>query len=441
MSRSPHQKTGYLKNATVLLLTVAFLFGTMGQGRGLSASAAEEGARETIVEGLVACAEVVDLSGYGLSVEAFGTLYREILLDSPELFHVAPRLSYVTEAAGEGERRVKEIYPQYTLSGEELTAARAFYRDTVAGLIFEMEAVFSGGAYTEAEAVLWLHDVLAHRYVYDTRPDAAAAADAYRFFREGRGLCQAYALAFLALCRGVGLEADLVVSEAMDHAWNHVRVEGVWYHVDVTRDDPVPAEGGREAVHHTRFLRSDQGMDALGYRDYACGAGHTCTDTRFEMSDGGRLDVFWTPLTRISTGWVGVDDGGSLVGVKFTENGVFVGQVGDVNLDGSTDPADVLALYDPTMPEAWREWMRERLVRSPIPVLFSEPCPISIHKERPRRETTAGNGQFSLSKSAWNAAVCRIPSKQGSHISRFRSSIQPSSGCREAVALFRKILV
>ena len=153
-----------------------------------------------------------------------------------------------------------------------------------------------------------------------------------------------------------------MVSPAMDHAWNHVRVDGEWYHVDVTRDDPIPAEGGSPAVNHTRLLRSDGGMAALGYYGYSCPVEHTCTSDRFETAEGGGLDGFCTPLIHVKTAWVGMDANGGIVGVKFTENGVLVGEMGDVNLDGSTDPGDLLALYDPRAVEAWREWMRGELV-------------------------------------------------------------------------------
>lgn len=354
------QKTGYRKNATVLLLTVAFLFGWAG-ALPLPA-AAETAAADRLLTGLTACAERIDLRDASLSPAELGRLYTTLRLDHPALFHVAPRFSYGYTQA-DGVRTVTEVYPVYTLTGAELTAARAFYRETVASVLTEMEAVFGDTLHTEADTVLYLHDLLAHRYAYDTRADGAANADAYTFFRDGVGVCQAYALAFTALCEGAGLEAHTVVSDAMDHAWNHVRVEGEWYHVDVTRDDPIPAEGGAPAVTHTRLLRSDGGMEAMGYYGYTCTAGCACTSDRFEAEGGGALDGFRTPLTRLAAGWIGVDARGGIVGVKFTENGIFVGEMGDANVDGRTDPADLLAVYDPALPEAWRAWLREKMVR------------------------------------------------------------------------------
>lgn len=361
--RSPRpQRTGYRKNAAVLLLTVAFFLAYVCEWRRLPVGARETEAQGIILEGLVSCAEVIDLSSCGIPVYGLGTLYQGLLLEYPELFHVAPRLSYTFEDRGDGVRLVKEIYPTYIQNGEELMAARNIYRQHLSELISEMEAALYGRDCTEAEIVLWLHDTLADRYAYDARPDTVANADAYRLFRDGVGLCQAYALAFLALCREAGVEADLVVSEAMDHAWNHVRVEGVWYHVDVTRDDPIPAAGGIGSVYHTRFLRSDQSMEMLGYYGYTCAAGHTCTDTRFEVGEGGILDGFSTPLVPVSSGWIGVDERKNVRGVVFSGNNVLVGEIGDINVDGDTDPADLLKIYDPSLPEAWREWLRKKLV-------------------------------------------------------------------------------
>ena len=359
MKRFDIQKNGIIKNATALILTVAFLF------RALPVLATDTPDPATaLVEGLTDCLTSIDLRGASLPVSELGRLYQNVLLSTPELFHVAPRLSYgyaETLVGGIPTRIVTRVYPVYTMTGEELTAARSLYRNTVTDILTGMEAAFGGLPHTEADTVLYLHDILAESYAYDTRPEAEANADAYTFFRDGVGICQAYALAFLALCRGAGLEAHTVASGAMDHAWSHVRVEGEWYHVDVTRDDPIPAPGGAPAVTHTRLLRSDSGMAALGYSAYSCPVDHTCTDTRFEAEPGGAAMEVSQAMVFRGGRWMGTGDDGAPVAVQLRKDGVSVGPEGDLNLDGAVDARDLLAVYDPALPEAWREWVRGRL--------------------------------------------------------------------------------
>ena len=359
----PHPQTGIIKSATVLLLTVALLFGKIPLPVSAAAPAATDPVA-TLVAGLTACRESIDLRDASLPVGELGQLYQEVLLAHPELFHVAPRLSCgYTETVINGipTRTVTDLYPVYTLTGQELTVARSLYLNTITSILSGMEAAFGGLPRTEADTVLYLHDALAHRYDYDTRPEAQANADAYTFFRDGVGICQAYALAFLALCRGAGLEAHTVASGAMDHAWSHVRVEGAWYHVDVTRDDPIPAPGGAPAVTHTRLLRSDSGMAALGYSAYSCPVDHTCTDTRFEAEPGGAAMEVSQAMVFRGGRWMGTGDDGAPVAVQFRKDGVSVGPEGDLNLDGAVDARDLLAVYDPALPEDWREWVRGRL--------------------------------------------------------------------------------
>lgn len=64
------------------------------------------------------------------------------------------------------------------------------------------------------------------------------------FFLYGRGVCQAYAMAMYILLNEVGIETRFVGGElktAIDgdtrHAWNLVKIDGVWRHVDATSND------------------------------------------------------------------------------------------------------------------------------------------------------------------------------------------------------------
>ena len=355
-------------------------------------------AEQALLVGLISSAESIDLSPFSLPAESLSALYTRVVYGEPSLFYVAPRLAYrYTE--GTTGRLVTEVYPVYTLTGNELAAAGETYFSAVTTIAAEARAALGLGGHSspltaaeQASAALYLHDCLAAAYDYDTRPSGEANRDAYRLFRDGVGVCQAYALAYLALCRAVGLEADFVSSTAMDHAWNHVRIGDAWYHVDVTRDDPIPAdgaEGGAGVVDHNRFLRSDAGMAALGYHGYTCPSGHTCTDTSFETaishwSDGEAVEnsqgaaesdgtvkdsaatgVAWgslhrSPMVILRAGgvltWVGVATEGAVAAYRLEEVLFFL-SVGDLDGDGAITPGDLLACALP--PDAGGGFMAE----------------------------------------------------------------------------------
>lgn len=270
----------------------------------LTGEAARTVAQGLLADGLKDTRAEIDLSAACLPRADLGTVFARVMDNDPELFFVKDHLSYTYDASG----RVLTVTPAYRFTGEELTEAQKLWDDTLSQVresLATAQALAGAdgrpGAWGEADTVLFLHDYLASTYDYDVD---TTRYDALSLFRDGTGVCQAYALAFLALARDAGLEVDLVVSREMDHAWNHVRVDGSWYHVDVTRDDPIPTSDSPSAVCHDRLLRSDAAMEALGYVGFSCAGGHACADGRFETTEGGGiLSDIRVPLTRFGTGW------------------------------------------------------------------------------------------------------------------------------------------
>ena len=315
---------------------------------GVLATAADSAEKlcDTLCYAMAACEDEVELSSFNITAEAIGEVLAEVLQNTPELFHVDGRFSYTYGSDG----RVLSVRPVYTMTGEALARARALYLREVEGYLRALDGARGYAAWSEAEVVLFLHDALAERCAYDEAGalGGGGRANAYELFRDGRGICQAYALAFMALCRAAGIEADFVCSPEMDHAWNHVRVDGAWYHVDVTHDDPVPSAGEEGAVYHHRWLRSDGGMDALGYRGYACARGHACIDTRYEQGGAGALSSVATPVRYTSVGWVAEGDGyghglPTLFLVAGTPSaGVTCRAAGDLDGDGQVSVADLV---------------------------------------------------------------------------------------------------
>lgn len=107
---------------------------------------------------------------------------------------------------------------------------------------------------TEFEKALALHDWLINNADYSSYRTFFGAEGVLVY---GEGVCQSYASAYGMLLDKVGISHYPVVSAEMDHAWNLVQLDGEWYHVDVTWDDPV---GGEE--RHLYFGLTDELMGA-----------------------------------------------------------------------------------------------------------------------------------------------------------------------------------
>ena len=76
---------------------------------------------------------------------------------------------------------------------------------------------------------------------------------AYGCIVNGKAVCSGYAEAFLQTARACGLEARHVRNS--DHEWNLVKLDGDWYHVDVTWEDAGDDLDGRATFFN---LRDDQ---------------------------------------------------------------------------------------------------------------------------------------------------------------------------------------
>ena len=112
---------------------------------------------------------------------------------------------------------------------------------------------------TTVEAVKVLHDYLVLELKYD---------ESYRetshspegVMRNKTAVCDGYARTMQLLLSLVDIESEVVCGTAdnQPHAWNLVNIEGDWYHVDVTWDDPVPDVEGKVRYHC--FLKNDVAM-------------------------------------------------------------------------------------------------------------------------------------------------------------------------------------
>lgn len=114
---------------------------------------------------------------------------------------------------------------------------------------------------TDFEKVKFVNDYIVQNTQYSDATSTSAHS-AYTLIAEGKAVCQGYALFATKFLRALGLEAMYVTGEVYTggHAWNLVKVDGEWYHLDTTWNDPVPDRGN--GVRYNYFLISDEALSA-----------------------------------------------------------------------------------------------------------------------------------------------------------------------------------
>ncbi|GIP24425.1 transglutaminase domain-containing protein [Paenibacillus sp. J22TS3] len=102
-----------------------------------------------------------------------------------------------------------------------------------------------------------IHDWIVLNLKYDT---ALRKYTAYEGLKSGEAVCQGYSLLTYKLLKEASI-ANLIVEGTAGgqlHAWNLIKLQGNWYHLDATWDDPTPDQAGQ--IHYNYYLRTDKQM-------------------------------------------------------------------------------------------------------------------------------------------------------------------------------------
>ncbi len=118
------------------------------------------------------------------------------------------------------------------------------------------------------EKALAVHDWMVYNADYDTNiltqlPNYEEDPDndnPYGFLVHRKGICKGYTSTFQLFMDILGVECISVEGEAdgagegwEEHAWNMIRLDGDWYVVDCTWDDPLSYGVVSDALHHRYF--------------------------------------------------------------------------------------------------------------------------------------------------------------------------------------------
>ena len=237
-----------------------------------------EGATAALINGFRKMEKHIDLSPYRIETSAA----KNLALEVSDFYNGNPYYLSTVSSIGAVGKQAEAIHVNYQYTPEEAAEKRKQDAEEQAAVDSAIASCVTDGM-SDYEIAKALHDYLALNNEYDMRYYSGSmpyvSYTAYGALVNRTSVCAGYALAYERLMDQVGIPCEYVTGMTTNgyHAWNIIQIDGEWYHVDVTWDDPTPDREGY--VRYKYFLKSDKAMS----RDHVSWeASHTCTSTKYD---------------------------------------------------------------------------------------------------------------------------------------------------------------
>lgn len=177
-------------------------------------------------------------------------IYFMLRLDHPEIFY-SVKFSYrYYQDSGNAE-----LLPEYLFEKKKVQEHQRAMQSRVEKLVRPAMKL------SDMEKLLYVHDFICQNVYYD-KLKKAYSHEIIGALGQGTAVCEGIAKAVKILCDALGIWCMIPLSEANPdkgikyrHAWNVVRVNGKYYHLDVTFDNTV---GSPAMIRYDYFLLSDK---------------------------------------------------------------------------------------------------------------------------------------------------------------------------------------
>ena len=243
----------------------------------------EVGATLAITTGFLDRKSAIDISEFGLEASQAEQLALKIAdIDGANPYGVTSLNAY--EQDGRIAKTLAVYYTDSTISvGTVADHDWRYISDAAQAEAQRVVDELITSSMSDYEVVKTLHDYLVTHCDYDYRVDIGnmpfVSHQAEGALLKGTAVCSGYAKAYEAMLDAAGIPNVTITGFAGGyHAWNLVEVDGAWYHVDATWDDPT-TQGG-DYIRYTYFLKSDKVMVSRSHRNWE--DVHACTSTKYD---------------------------------------------------------------------------------------------------------------------------------------------------------------
>ena len=99
------------------------------------------------------------------------------------------------------------------------------------------------------------HDYIVNNTQYDQN-STDSSYTAYNLITTGKAICGGYSDIMAIYLNSLGIQNYKITSE--NHVWNLVKLDDIWYHLDMTWDDPVASDGNQYLIHNFFMITTEQ---------------------------------------------------------------------------------------------------------------------------------------------------------------------------------------
>lgn len=188
---------------------------------------------------------------YQTAVEAF-------MHDNPELFYIdVNKMLLNIETTTKFLRTTHNVYIS-SASGKTYLSDEFNNIDQIKIAISQIENVknklINSLTGTDYDKIMKIHDYLVDNIEYDSTYQATGTYSVYGALVGKKCVCEGYAKALKYLANSAGIKCEMMQGTATNssgqtesHAWNCVKIDGIWYEIDATWDDPIIVGNGYKA--------------------------------------------------------------------------------------------------------------------------------------------------------------------------------------------------
>lgn len=171
----------------------------------------------------------------GITFDDMYAAYQMLYLDEVRLFYIDTEILYNLDYS---TNYVTDLDISYLYTKEQTESMQKEIDTRTDEILSQITPEM-----TDYEIVELIHDEIITSCTYTLVGNSSYITSIYGVLARNEAQCQGYARTFSYLCNLCGIETDIALGVANEeHMWNMVKLNGKWYHIDLTWDDPDKAE-------------------------------------------------------------------------------------------------------------------------------------------------------------------------------------------------------